>query len=435
MKVGDDVAPHIARFTAMLGTAFRSYGVKDGLPAHFRDAVLNTPRHHFVHRFRLGDGPLLHFEDDPGQHLGTIYSDKVIGHVNVDGVALPSTNSQPSLVLWLLDMLDLRPGQRVLEIGSGSGWLAAVMAQLVGPDGHVTGIEIIPELAVQSRRDITALGLKNVTILTQDGTSGHAAGAPFDRVMITAATWDLPTALFEQVADGGYALVPIELRGTDICQVTLLRQAGIHFVAERSAVGRFVPLVGTCQERTGLHRRLDSLPLGTETTAAPCVRCKLPLGAFPGGRAGDVTVEFRAFLGRTEPGFTVFERDGVKDGISSISSYMFGIVDEATNSMALCTAGELVGYGGHAAARQLARAYARWAEFGLPGMAAFALEVWCTGASPAGAERLWVESRGKTALVWGLGSDTTAWRWLCNTIPLDETSSAPALDPPSDAVR
>jgi protein-L-isoaspartate(D-aspartate) O-methyltransferase len=73
------------------------------------------------------------------------------------------------------------------------------------------GIEIIPELAAQSRADLTALDLENVTIVAKNGTSGHTAGAAFDRVIITAATWDLPAALFEQVVDGGFVLVPLEL--------------------------------------------------------------------------------------------------------------------------------------------------------------------------------------------------------------------------------
>ena len=116
-------------------------------------------------------------------------------------------------MLWLLDRLELRPGQRVLEIGSGSGWLAAVMARLVGKDGHVTGIELIPELAAQSQADLTRLGIGNVSVFAADGAEGHVAGVPFDRVMITAASWDLPAVLFDQVAEGGRLLVPVELRG------------------------------------------------------------------------------------------------------------------------------------------------------------------------------------------------------------------------------
>ena len=170
-------APHMARFLAMLDSAFRRFGVPEGLPARFRNAVEATPRHRFVHRFRLRGGPEARPEDnvlrdndaDPTAALADIYSDAVMAHVDAAGERLPSTNSQPSYVLWLLHLLDLQPGQRMLEIGSGSGWLAAVMARLVGKSGTVTGIEIIPELAAQSRIDLAALGLRNVTVLATDG--------------------------------------------------------------------------------------------------------------------------------------------------------------------------------------------------------------------------------------------------------------------------
>jgi len=139
----EQVARHMARFLDMLDAAFRGYGVPDGLPERFRDAVAATPRHMFVHRFRLGgdrldEGALRDNDADPMGELAHIYSDAIMTHVDAAGERLPSTNSQPSYALWLLDLLDLRPGQRVLEIGSGSGWLAAVMAHLVGKDGRVT---------------------------------------------------------------------------------------------------------------------------------------------------------------------------------------------------------------------------------------------------------------------------------------------------------
>ena len=284
------------------------------------------------------------------------------------------------------------------------------MAHLVGWEGQITGIEIIPRLAAQSRTDLVALERSNVTILTKDGTSGHSDGAPFDRVMITAATWDLPSPLFDQVSDGGCVLVPIELRGTGSCQVTLLRHLGDHFVAERSIVGWFVPLIGAGQRRTGVTRTLDSLPFWTDPAAPPPLRVKLPLGTSVSGRVGDIAAEFKAFLGRTDPGFTVFVKPDA-------SAEAFGLVDDTTNSVALCSAGEMIGYGGHTAIRRLAHAFARWAEFGLPGTGAFGLEVFHTTAAPEATERSWVERRDKTALLWSLQPDATAWQALLDDAP------------------
>jgi protein-L-isoaspartate(D-aspartate) O-methyltransferase len=364
--------------------------------------VQATPRHSFVHRYRIDDGPQTTFQ---ARHLADIYSDKIMRHVDQAGALLPSSNSQPSYILFLLHLLDIRQGERVLEIGSGSGWLAAIMAHLTGLDGQVTGIEIIPDLAEQSRLDLAARGLHRVTILTQDGTAGHAPGAPFDRVMITAGAWSLPVALFDQVKDGGVVLLPLVPRGGTEGQVAVLRRAGSRFVAERSVAGWFVPLVGAGQDRENAARDLQDLPLAT-------VRCPLPLGARPGGGGGALAAQFSTFLGRTEPGFAVFEAPVIGSGWQCLSAGSFGLVDQAGRSIALCKDGELLGYGPLAAARRLAAAFERWAAFGLPGMAAFALEVVRRDAAPTGGDRQWIEPRADTALVWRLADDALAWRGL-----------------------
>jgi len=96
----NDIATHTARFIAMLDDAFRHYGSPEGLPPRLQDAVAATPRHRFVHRFRLGDGPLQDLDAEPDQTLPAIYSDQVMRHVDAAGELLPSSNSQPSYVLW-----------------------------------------------------------------------------------------------------------------------------------------------------------------------------------------------------------------------------------------------------------------------------------------------------------------------------------------------
>ena len=415
----DDIAPHAARFIAMLDDAFRGYGAPEGLPPRLRDAVAATPRHLFVHRFRIGDSPLQALDADPDRALPAVYSDQVMRHVDEAGELLPSSNSQPSYVLWLLHLLGLQPGQAVLEIGSGSGWLAAVMARLVGPTGKVVGIELIPGLAQQSRADLASVGIGNVEIVTGDGAQGHAAGAPFNRAVITAATWDLPAVLFEHVADGGRILAPVELRDGSGCEVTVLRRQEAVLVAEQSVAGWFVPLLGAGQDRGASQCRLDALPFWSEVRGAPSVRCALPLGASQGSGPTPVAAQFRAFLGWTEPGMAVFMAEAgegwtpwrpVPPESRPVSA--FGLVDEAEQSVALWDAGELVGYGGCAAAVRLLRAFARWAELGLPGMGAFRLEVYRADAAPSGSDHTWTELRGATALAWRPRPGAANWRNL-----------------------
>ncbi len=421
----EQVAVHMARFLDMLDAAFRRYGGPDGLPERFRNAVEATPRHMFVHRFHLSGGPLRDRIDegasrdndaDPIRELADIYSDAVMIHVDAAGERLPSTNSQPSYVLWLLDQLDLRPGQRVLEIGSGSGWLAAAMAQLVGKGGHVTGMEIIPELAAQSQADLERLGIDNVSVLAADGAQGHAAGAPFDRVMITAASWDLPLVLFDQVAEGGRVLVPVELRGGG-CQVTVLRREGERFVAGRAVPGWFVPLLGPGQQRPALRVALAELPFWDEIGRFPPRRVPLPLAMGPDGAAGSAVAAFRAFLGRTAADFAIFGEGDPPEERPWLPAEPFGILDQAAHSVALWSRGELLAYGGARAMRALAKAYANWTSYGLPGLADFALQVVRSDSAPVGNGRVWTEPRGGTALVWRLLPGADDWKALLRDAP------------------
>ena len=392
-----DVATMQAEFLEMLGAGFRGFGVSAGLPATLAEAVATTPRHRFVHRFRIDDGPLRDSDADPEPNLKVIYSDAVMRHVDAAGTKLPSSNSQPSYILYLLNLLAIEPGQAVLEIGSGSGWLAALMARLVGTAGRVVGIELIAELAAQSRTDLASLGIENVEIVTGDGDAGHAAAAPFDRAMITAATWALPIALFDQVADGGLVLAPIELRSADGCVVTLLRRRGSMFVAELAVPGWFVPLLGAGQVRT--RPRID------EPRDAMAATFALPLGTSATRAASPVAAQFSAFLGRTEPDF-VIRRSPVGD----TQPPPFGL--QVGESTALWIDGEIVAYGDLTAARALARAYLRWTSLGLPGIGAFQLEVHRTDAAPPASDRVWIENRQSTALVWRLRPEIGDWRSL-----------------------
>ncbi len=403
----------------MLDVSFRGYGLPDGLPPALRQAVASTPRHHFVHRFRIGDGPLRDNDADPDPNLPDIYSDAVMRHVDTAGDLLPSSNSQPSYVLFLLHLLGLERGQTVLEIGSGSGWLAAVMARLVGPHGRVTGIELIANLAAQSRADLTAAGLSNVEIIAGDGTRGYAPGTPYDRAIITAATWDVPAALLDQVADGGRILIPIELRTGDGCDVTVLRKQGAIFVAEQSVPGWFVPLRGDSQDSRA--KAAIALP-----TSDPTARHCLPLGVSGFGGPAVAARLFRAFLSRTEPGFVAVASStetGWSPGmplphISRAGVPPFGIA-AADGSLAIWQAGEVVSYGGRSAANRLAQAYERWAALGLPAGGAFRLQIHRSNDAASVTGSACVDPRGETLLAWRLPSTVSNWRDLLK--PTQET--------------
>src|SRR4030042_2367936 len=134
-------------------------------------AYLATPRHLCVKRYReLGTKEWNEVnEDNLESHLARLYQDKALILFGDDPVNLQSTISQPSFVLQILDMLQLKPGQRVFELGAGSGWNAALIGHLIGPEGHVYSLEIIPEVARTAKATIEQLGIKNVSIIEADG--------------------------------------------------------------------------------------------------------------------------------------------------------------------------------------------------------------------------------------------------------------------------
>jgi len=125
------------------------------------------------------------------------------------------TISAPHMVAMMCEFLELRVGDKVLEIGAGSGYHAAVIAEIVAPEGaknpgHVYTIELIKELADFARKNLEKTSYKNrVTVIHGDGTLGLPEHAPFDRIIVTAAAPSIPKPLIEQLADGGILIIPV----------------------------------------------------------------------------------------------------------------------------------------------------------------------------------------------------------------------------------
>lgn len=160
-------------------------------------AMRKVPRHLFV----------------PDVSLEEAYTDDTVVTRRDDTGIPTSSASGPWLVGLMLGQLQVRPGQRVLEIGAGTGYNAALMAELVGPGGHVTTVEIIPEVAEDARKALTSAGVTNVDVVCGDGEYGHMPNAPYDRVMVTAGAWEMPFAWADQLAPGGVLVVPLRMKG------------------------------------------------------------------------------------------------------------------------------------------------------------------------------------------------------------------------------
>jgi protein-L-isoaspartate(D-aspartate) O-methyltransferase len=181
------------------------------------EAMRRVPRHAFV----------------PGASLSEAYEDHPLP------IGYDQTISQPSLVALMTQALELDGHERVLEIGSGSGYQAAILSLL---SKHVYTIEIVPELGERARKRLAELGYQNVSVRVGDGYRGWPEQAPFDRIILTAAPPELPQALVSQLTEGGILVAPVG--GRDGVQTLYrYRKRGAELEVENLGGVRFVPMV------------------------------------------------------------------------------------------------------------------------------------------------------------------------------------------------
>ena len=187
-----------------------------------RDSVLaamrSVPRHEFV----------------PLEYADLAYEDTPLP------IGEGQTISQPYMVAVMVEALELVGTERVLEIGTGSGYGAAVLGQL---SSLVWTVERFFSLSSSAARTLGRLGFSNVTVVSGDGAAGWPIEAPYDAIVVTAAPERIPAALYEQLADGGRMVVPVGPQA-DYQQLMLVRRLGDRFESEPLAAVRFVPLVG-----------------------------------------------------------------------------------------------------------------------------------------------------------------------------------------------
>lgn len=156
-------------------------------------------------------------------------------------IGLDQTISQPYIVALMTDLADINKNSRVLEVGTGSGYQAAILAELVD---HVYTMEIIEPLGIQAKNILNHLGYKNVTVRIGDGYHGWPEQAPFDAILVTAAVEQVPDALTQQLKPGGRLVIPLgQQSGTQMLTVIKKTMDGVIVRDEILPVG-FVPLTG-----------------------------------------------------------------------------------------------------------------------------------------------------------------------------------------------
>jgi len=190
----------------------RRHGIRD---EKVLAAMLRVPRHRFV----------------PGDIRSRAYEDRPLP------IGFDQTISQPHVVAFMTEVVRLSPGDRVLEIGTGSGYQAAILAELVK---EVDTIELIPELAARAAAVLRDLGYRNIRTRVGDGYLGWPERAPFDAIIVTAAPPEVPGALVEQLAVGGRMVVPVGTGAQDLRLITRHTDG----TTEKTLIPvRFVPMI------------------------------------------------------------------------------------------------------------------------------------------------------------------------------------------------
>jgi protein-L-isoaspartate(D-aspartate) O-methyltransferase len=346
----------------------------------------------------------------PGVDPGQAYQDvAIVVKSDADGLPL-SASTQPAMMATMLDQLGLAAGHRVLEIGTGTGYNAALIAHVVGDQESVVTIEVVPELISRAQASLAAAGYGGVTVVCGDGAAGVPDHAPYDRIIVTAGVWDLAPQWLAQLAPGGRIVLPISVRGIQLAAA--LEQAGDYWASRSARRCGFIRMTGPATgpesllalgPQPGLHAfAVDGpAPEAEQLYEALCG----PVTAAPAGLHAASTAELAdldLWLTLTEPSLTRLSMMGRHEGLADpaqqrIASLMplgglarlggsDGLGVAALAPVAPAAAREPIeivaegfGPGGAGLAAHLARRAVAWHILGRPG--ATQLEL---GAYPAG---------------------------------------------------
>lgn len=189
-------------------------GIKD---QRVLEAMAQVPRHEFM----------------PPEYRADAYRDGAVP------IGQGQTISQPYMVAHMVESLKVEPEHRVLEVGAGSGYQAAVLSRLAA---EVYAVELVPALADHARETLRRLKYENVHVITGDGSAGYAPAAPYDRIIVAAAAPEITPEWVEQLAVGGLIVAPIGARHTQVCTVARKTDEGLDTIQTIGCV--FVPLLG-----------------------------------------------------------------------------------------------------------------------------------------------------------------------------------------------
>lgn len=201
-----------------------------------------------------------------GSSLESAHADRPVHNKKAGGSVL-SALSAPSAVALLLEQLDVRRGHRVLEIGAGTGYNAALLAHIVGPDGAVVTMDIYDDVVTHARENLARSGYERVHVVCADGFLGDPSHAPYDRIIATVGIWDIAPAWVQQLAPTGRIVAPMSFNGPQVS--VALERNGRDFVNVSAYEGGYIRMKGESAEPIGIVELRPGVGLVTRKPIDP----------------------------------------------------------------------------------------------------------------------------------------------------------------------
>lgn len=362
------------------------------IPKSLRQSFLDTPRHLFAPKFYSSHNQkwIELSEKNLKEHLSELYADHPLCIFRDANGRSISTISQPSLVLYMLDLLDLKPGMSVFELGGGSGWNAALMGRLVGSEGLVYSVEIIESLVPVAQKAIESLALPQVRIVNGDGSEIAPELPEFDRGIFTASSWDLPKCFFHKIKRDGLLLLVIKgLAHFDLLTV-LRKKSKDRFFSELLLTCSFVPVTGSKNVPTPHTIPVSSLEQLALSNELDWSDIKIS--------HTDVT----DFLNFVKLVYDCQESYLVAQHGADFDEEFWGIKESEPASLVVFNEDRIQQYGTEGTLIKLRRTAKRWLKAGKPQLEDLNLSIHLTGTAPEPTNDQWLVQRGDATLLWSL---------------------------------
>ncbi|MBO6815720.1 MAG: protein-L-isoaspartate O-methyltransferase [Rhizobiaceae bacterium] len=342
------------------------------LSGKVKEVFLSTPRHNYVRKIiSEHDAETIDItEQNISNYLNIIYKDTYLPIKLSRNGDIVSSISQPSLVLLMLEMAELKFGESVLEIGSASGWNAAMLSKLVGTSGSVDTIEIDPDLAQQAKQNLRDNDREEVVVHCADGARG-IKGKHYDAIIYTVGIYDVPSEIYEQLSEGGILILVLKNHGGGDT-LYKLRRTSSGFVSEEALQCGFVQIQGDM-------RLPEFQPI--IVSQAPELKSlwdSLEGASFWFGEQNSKlffwrSMAFRAFLSVSDPYFSIFSTS--KDIVEPSSEQVaFGLYNADEKSLAVFQNEKIQWSGSKWAKDRIYKRLNEWVMAGMPPLSAFGLE-------------------------------------------------------------